>query len=432
MKENKSKINIIYGIEDKPVLSKAVPLAFQHVLAMFAGNITVPLLLSALLVLSKQETAFLIQCALFTAGITTFIQIIRYKGIGSGLPIVMGTSNAFIPVVLAIAKTSGIGGVLGAGFIGGLFEIFIGKNLSRLKRFLTPMLSGVVVLTIGITLIPVAIRQAAGGNTDMGNLRSILVSSIVLVTIIIFNQNKNKFLKSSSILLGLMVGYIISFFMGEVDISPVIESNWVSMPRPFAYKWIFEPGAVIAMLFMYIATSIETIGDISALTIGAEGREPRNEEMSGGVIADGLGSSLAALFNGFPNTSYTQNIGVVSLTGVFSRHVVKIGGIILIILSLFPKFASLIAIMPEPVLGGAAIAMFSMIAVTGISLLQNIELNSRNILIITVSLGLSIGLNLVPEATQQLPANLQLILRSGVVPSALITMVLDVVLPENQ
>lgn len=431
MGNKKSDIDIVYGINDKPELSKAIPLAFQHILAMFAANITVPLLLSGLLDLPSSETTFLIQCALLMAGVTTFIQIAKYKGIGSGLPIVMGTSNAFISTVLAIAGTFGIGGVLGASFVGGLFEVFLGKNLLRLKKVFTPLVSGIVVLTIGITLMPVGIKQAAGGSTDMGNLKSLAISTSVLIVIILFNQSRSKFLKSSSILMGLVFGYVISYFAGIIDVTPVMESTWFSLPKPFAYKWTFEPAAIVAMVFMYIATSIETIGDISALTMGAEGREPTDEEMSGGVIADGLGSSLAALFNGMPNTSYTQNIGVVTLTGVFSKYVVKIGAVILIILSVLPKFGSLISIMPEPVLGGAAIAMFSMVAVSGLTLLKNIKFNSRNSLIIAISVGVGVGLNLVPEATQYLPRDIQLFLTSGVVPSALIAIVLNLFMKEE-
>lgn len=432
MGEKKTDIDIIYGVEDRPGLSKAIPLAFQHILAMFAGNITVPLLVSGLLGLSASETTFLIQCALFMAGIATFMQIAKYKGIGSGLPIVMGTSNAFISTVLAIAKDFGIEGVLGASFIGGLFEILLGKNHSKLKKIFTPLVSGIVVLTIGITLIPVGIKQAAGGGSNMGDLKSLLIATIVLITIIILNQNKNKFLRSSSILLGIIVGYIVSFFFNMLDATPVLEASWFSLPKPFVYKWTFHPTAIIAMLFMYVATAIETIGDISAITIGAEGREATDKEMSGGVIADGLGSSVAAIFNAFPSTSYTQNIGVISLTGVFSRHVVKIGAIILIILSLFPKFGSLIAIIPEPVLGGAAIAMFSIIAVSGLSLLRKIKLNSRNTLIIAVAVGLGVGLSIVPEATQNLPRELQLFLTSGVGPSAMVSIILDLLLPDEE
>lgn len=428
MEEKKTDIDIIYGINDKPELPKAIPLAFQHILAMFAGNITIPLLLAGLINLPPSETTFLIQCALFVAGVTTIIQIVKFKGIGSGLPIVMGTSNAFVSTVLAIGQSFGIEGVLGASFIGGIFEMILGKNLNKLRRIFTPLVSGIVVLTIGITLIPVGVEQAVDG----GNLQSILISSVVLLAIIIFNQSKNNFLRSSSILLGIVVGYILSYFLGILDLAPIFESEWFSIPKPFVYKWTFNPTAIIAMLFMYLATAIETIGDISAITIGAENREATEEEMSGGVLADGLGSAFAALFNAFPNTSYTQNIGVISLTGVFSRSIVKIGAIILIILSIFPKFSSLIAVIPEPVLGGASIAMFSIIVVSGLSLLREVKLDSRNSLIIAIAVGLGVGLNIVTEAVQHMPESLQLFLTSGVGPSAIIAIIMDQALPKRE
>ncbi len=218
----------------------------------------------------------------------------------------------------------------------------------------------------------------------------------------------------------------------EISFEAVTQSSWISFPRPLVYKLAFEPSAIIAMLFMYIATSIETIGDISALTGAAEGREASADEMRGGVLADGIGSAIGAFFNAFPNTSYTQNIGVVNLTGVFSRHVVKIGAMILLILALLPKFAAIISLMPEPVLGGAAIAMFSMVMVSGLVLLKNVRYTGRNLLIIAVSIGMGVGLNLVPEATSQLPENIQLFLTSGVVPASLISIFLNVILPEDE
>lgn len=430
--ENKmTEINIVYGIDDKPELSKSIPLAFQHILAMFASNITVPLLLSNALNLSSKDTTFLIQCALFMAGVATFIQINKKGTIGSGLPIVMGTSNAFIATVLAIGTQFGIGAVLGASLVGGLFEGLIALNLDKLKKVFTPLISGIVVLSIGITLIPVGIKQAAGGSGDIGSLRNLFISTTVLITIIIFNQYGSNFTKSSSVLIGLVVGYIISLFMNLIDFSPIIEASWVSFPRPFAYKWVFEPSAIIAMIFMYIATSIETIGDISALTSGAEGREATPKELKGGVLADGVASVISAFFNAFPNTSYTQNIGVVNLTGVFSRHVVKIGAIILLILALLPKFAAIISIMPEPVLGGASIAMFSMVMVSGLTLLKNTRYTSRNLLIIAISIGVGVGLNLVPEVTSQFSKNIQLFLTSGVVPASIISITLNLLLPQD-
>ncbi|GEM03910.1 uracil permease [Halolactibacillus miurensis] len=427
---NESDLDIIYGINDQPTLKKAVPLAFQHILAMFAANATLPLLISSILNLSAAQTTLLIQSALLMSGVTTLIQISRNRGIGSRLPLVMGTSNAFISTSLAIATDFGIGAVFGAAFIGGLVEFFIGKYLDKLQRFFPPLVNAIVVLTIGITLIPVGITQAAG-SINTGSLRNLFVALVVLISIIIFHQSSHVFLKSSSILLGIVVGYVMSYFLGMVDFSAITQTSWLSFPKPYQFQWKFEPVAIFSMIFMYLATSIETLGDVSALTRGAEGREPTNEEMSGAIMADGLSSSLASLFNSFPNTSYTQNVGVVSLTGVFSRYIVKLGAFILLILSFVPKFSAIISVMPEPVLGGAAIAMFSMVAVSGISLMQTIKLNSRNMLIIAISLGLGVGLNLVPEATQQLPLNMQIVLTSGVVPAAVTSIILNVILPES-
>ncbi|WP_218144073.1 uracil-xanthine permease family protein [Amphibacillus marinus] len=422
--------DILYGINDKPALTKSIPLAIQHILAMFAANATLPLLMAALLDFSIEETALLIQCALLVAGITTILQVSRVRKIGSGLPIVMGTSNAFISTSLAIATDFGIGAVLGASFVGGLVEFFIGHHLRFFRKIFTPLIGGIVVLTIGITLIPVGVKQAAG-SINTGSPTNLLIAALVLISIICFHQSKHTFLKSSSILLGLILGYVVSLLVGVMEFTEITKSSWFSIPLPYQYQWSFEPAAIFTMIFMYLASTIETIGDVAALTKGAEGREPTEEEVAGAVKADGLSSCFASIFNAFPNTSYSQNVGVVSLTGVFSKHIVKIGGIILIILALVPKVSTAISVMPEPVLGGAAIAMFAMVAVSGIKLIQDINLNSRNMLIITISLGVGVGLNLVPEATQQLPFNLQVVLTSGVGPAAIISIFLNLLLPEE-
>lgn len=432
MAEVKENRDILYRIEDKPELKKAVPLAFQHIFAMFAANITVPLMVAALLDLPGKDKTFLIQCALFMAGVGTLIQIRKGKKIGSGLPIVMGTSNAFLATVLSIAGTYGIGAVFASSFIGGLFEMVLGKSLHKLKKVFTPLVSGVVVVTLGVTLIPVAIRQAAGGVSNMGDLKSLGIASVVLLTIVLCHKSKNRFVKSASILIGILAGFLLSGILGMLDGSAIRSASWMAVPKPFQYQWKFYPAAIIGMLFMYVATTIETLGDISAITVAGEDREPTEEEKTGGILADGFASSLAAIMNGFPNTSYTQNIGVVNLTGVFSRHVVRIGAYMLLILAFFPKFAAVLSMIPIPVLGGASIAMFSMVAVSGFSLLGKIPFTSRNSLIIALSLGLGIGLSLVPEALGDLHQDIQLILTSGVVPSALTAISLDLFLPAEE
>lgn len=432
MTEKRVNPDILYGMEDRPELKKAVPLAFQHIFAMFAANITVPLMVSALLDLPPADKTFLIQCALFMAGVGTLIQIRKGKKIGSGLPIVMGTSNAFIATVMSIAGTYGIGAVFASSFVGGLFEMVLGKSLPKLKKVFTPLVSGVVVVTLGVTLIPVAVKQAAGGAGNLGDPTALLLASVVLLTIVFCHRSKNRFVKSASILLGILTGFVLSLFLGILDGGAIKDASFVAMPLPLRYQWRFYPAAIIGMLFMYVATTIETLGDISAITIAGEDREPTEEEKTGGVLADGLSSALAALMNGFPNTSYTQNIGVVNLTGVFSRHVVRIGAYMLLLLAFFPKFSAVLSMIPVPVLGGASIAMFSMVAVSGFSLLGKIPFTSRNSLIIALSLGLGIGLSLVPEALGHLHQDIQLILTSGVVPSAVTAIGLDLFLPAEE
>ncbi len=423
--------SIIYDFEDRPRLIWSIPLAFQHIVSMFVANITVPLLVSQVLNLTYEQTSFFIQCALLSSGIATLIQVNKIGIFGSKLPIVMGTSNAFIATVIAITKNYSIGAVLGASLIGSLIEIFIGFNLNYLKKFFNNLVSGIIVTTIGITLIPVAFKQAMDLTSKQLSIKSILISSLVLLIIIVLSASKNKTIKTSSVLISILAGYLIMYFIGELSFKPVVDANWITVPIPYQYKFEFKIGPILAMAFMYIATSIETVGDVSAITYMAKNREASNKELKGAVLSDGIGSLIASFLNAFPNTSYTQNIGVMSLTGVYSRHIVKIGGIMLIIGSLFPKLAAVIAIIPKPVLGGASIAMFSMIVVSGLSILKRVEFTNRNLLIIAISIGVGVGLSIVPEYTSLLSQDLQFILTSGVIPSGILAITMDKLLPKE-
>lgn len=431
MDENKNAIEIIYNVNDVPEGYKKYIYALQHILAMFAANVTLPILVVGIAGLSGYQGTLLIQSAMFMAGVATLIQVQGVGPIGSRLPIVMGTSNAFISTVLAITAQFGIGATLAASFVGGIFESILGNYLNRVRKIFTPLITGIVVMTIGITLIPVGIRQAAGSKTEVGFGAPInlILSSLVILTIILCYKSKNKFLKSASILMGIVVGYMISILLNMIDFSVVAESRWISFPSVFSFRWEFHIAAIIAMVFMYLATAVETVGDVSALTVVAQNREATPEENRGAVLADGLASAIAAVFNAFPNTSYTQNIGVVNLTGVFSTIVVKIGAIILIVMSLFPKIAAVILVVPEPVLGGATLITFSMVFVSGISLVSRSKMTSRNMLIIALSVGLGVGLNIVPEVVSYFPSSIALMLTSGVVPSATLAILLNWFLP---
>ncbi|WP_316898638.1 nucleobase:cation symporter-2 family protein [Pseudodesulfovibrio indicus] len=423
----------LFGFDERPQGIKAILFAFQHLLAMFSGNILCPIIVCNMLALPHSEKTFLLQAALFSAGVATLIQVRRIGPVGSGLPIVMGTSNAFIPTIAGIAGRYGIGAVLATGFLGGLFEGMLGAILPKIRKILTPLVSGVVVLTIGITLIPVGIRQAAGGSTNFGSIENLLLSGLVLTCIVVFSQFGPIVTRSAAIMISMVIGFVAAALAGLVDFTPVAEASWVSFPSPFQYTWSVPLDALIAMLLMYTVTSAETVGDVFAITALAENRAATIDESRGAVMADGVGSSIAAFFNAFPNTSYSQNIGVMAISGVMSRHVVQTSGIILLILALLPKISALIAIIPTAVLGGAAIVLFSTVASSGLLILRKVPLNRRNILIIAVSAGLGIGLNAVPESLNILPDGLRLIFaETGVATSTLVAILLDRILPEAE
>ena len=423
-----------YDIDGKPPLKEAIPLGLQHVLAMFAGNVTVPLIIAGALGLTIGEKTFLIQCAMLVAGITTLIQANRIGPVGANLPIVMGTSFGFVPTSIAIGKEFGLSGILGAAFVGGFFEAILGYFLKPLRKYFPPIVTGTVLLTIGLSLLPTGIKYFAGGvgAPDFGSLQNLALGSLVLVTIIFFNQYFKGILRMAAILIGIIVGYIAAIFMGKVDFTSVMDAAWFSIPTPMAYGMTFHGPAIIAMLILYVVTTVETVGDISGITVGGAGREATDQELSGGVIADGLASSFAALFNAFPNTSFSQNVGIVSLTGIMSRYVVSVGAVFLILAGLVPKLGAVLAVMPQSVLGGAAVVMFAMIATSGIVLVTKDELNQRNLLIVAVALGLGLGLGSVPEALQHLPKSVNLIFSgSGMVVSCMIALVLNIILPKE-
>lgn len=426
-------IKPICGIDDRLPPGPRFMYAVQHLFAMFSGNILCPILVANLIKAPITEKAFLIQCSLFAAGLATIIQVRRIGPVGSRLPIVMGTSNAFIPTVLGIASRYGVGAVLATSFVGGVFETFLGTILPKIRRYFTDIVLGIVILTIGLTLIPVGINQFGGGNKDFGSLRNLLLAGATSLTIIICNQFFAGVTRSAAILIGMIVGYVIAWFMGMVDFTSVWQASWVSFPMPFQYSWSLPWDAVIAMLLMYVVTAAETMGDATGITMGGEGRPATFAETRGSVLADGVGSSLAALFNAFPNTSYSQNVGVVTLTGVMSRHVVAVCAYILLVISLLPKLSAVLALMPTPVLGGASIIMFSMVASSGLVVLSAVPLNRRNLLIIAVSLGFSVGLNAKPATLGILPDGLRLIFaETGVATATLMSILLDQILPKEK
>ena len=427
--------NSKYDLDGKPPLREAIPLGLQHILAMFVGNVTVPIIIAGILGFTDIEKTILIQSAMFVAGIATLVQLYPIGRVGARMPVVMGTSFGFLPTCIAIGKSFGLAGILGAQFLGGFFCGILGLFLKPLRKFFPSLVTGTVVLTIGLSLLPTGIQYMSGGvgAEDFGSPANWLIAFVVLITVVVLKQFTKGFTSLASILLGLIAGYIVAIPLGKVDFSAVSQAGWFAFPKPLHFGLEFHWEAIVAMLIMYVVTTVETVGDISGIAMGGANREATDRELSGGIISNGLGSSFAALFNALPNTSYSQNVGLVSFTGIMSRFVVATGAVFLIVAGLIPKLGAIVVTIPQSVLGGATIVMFSQIALTGITLITQKKLTNRNKIIVGLALAFGLGLGQVPEALAYLPESAQLIFGgSGIVIACIVALALNILLPEEK
>lgn len=462
----------IYELEGRVPLKTAIPLGLQHVMAMFVGNLTPLLVITGAcgIVSGSDLQIALLQNAMFIAGVVTLVQLFTIGPVGARLPIIMGTSSGFIGVCRSISAVMGggivaYGAVMAASFIGGLFETVLGFFLKPLRKFFPAVVTGTVVLSIGLSLISVGIASFAGGSgaADYGSLENLFVGFVVLVVILALKHGTKGMTSVSSILIGIIVGYILVSIMALVlpttfinpetgeevtkawvlNWSKVVEAPWISLPKPLyilkdtitgdVLKFVFSPKAITPLLIMFIVTAVETVGDISGITEGGLGREATDKELSGGVMCDGLGSSFAALFGVLPNTSFSQNVGLVAITKVVNLFALSMGAIFLILCGFFPKLAAIVSIMPQSVLGGAAVIMFSSIVVSGIQLVTKWPVKARSVTIISVALGLGYGLGANPAALEKLPEFFTLIFGgSGIVPAAVVAIILNIILPKDE
>ena len=439
----------------RPPMVAVVPLGIQHVLAMFAGNITVPLLVA--LAAGPQYVAVLVQIALLAAGVATLIQTVGIGPVGSRLPVVQGTSFAYVGILTtAIKGGATLAAVFGASLVGGLFQMVLGYFIPQVRRFIPALVSGVVVMTIGLTLLPVGIKYSAGcgaypapfcEQAGFGNASNWAMALFVIAITLVIRRYGRGVWSTASIFVGLVIGYLVAIPFGMVDgkkAGAIAEAAWVGLPDTW-FGLEFTSATAISliglMIIMAFITTIETVGDISGITMGGANREPSDRELKGGVMADGLGSAVVALFGGLPNTSYSQNVGLVSFTKVMSRHVVTVGAVFLILCGLVPKLAAIIAALPQPVLGGAAVVMFGLIVAAGLKLVAQSGLNTRNMLIAAISLGLGMGLWQVdqlaraagfgPLPVDLLPAWSVPLFLSGIVVSGVSAAILNALMPEE-
>ncbi len=459
--ENKGAEYDFYG---KMSLKKAIPLGMQHVLAMFVGNLTPIILITGACGLGA-GTEFadlqvaLLQNAMLIAGIVTLIQLFAIGPVGGKVPIIMGTSSGFIGVCNSVASVMGggilaYGAIMGASLIGGLFEGVLGLMLKPLRKFFPPVVTGAVVLSIGLSLISVGVNSFGGGSSakDFGSLENLMLGAIVLIVIVALKHGTKGMTSASSILIGIIVGYIVAGIMATVlpttgidadgveytkawvlNWDKVASASWFAVPKILPVKLVFDLRAILPILIMFIVTAVETVGDISGVMVGGMDREATDTELSGGVICDGLGSTLAALFGVLPNTSFSQNVGLVTMTKIVNRLALATGAVFLVLCGLFPKLAALISIMPQSVLGGAAVMMFSSIVVSGIQLITKEKMTPRSITIVSVALGLGYGLGANSNVLTGLPQYIQLIFGgSGIVPAAIVAIVLNIILPKEK
>ena len=395
-----------------PPMGQAAPLGLQHVLAMFASNVTPSIIVAgaAGLQFGGAEQVYLIQMAMLFAGIATLFQTVGFGPVGARLPIMQGTSFAFVGVLAGIAATQGLGVALTSCIIGGLIHFALGSVIANIRYLFPPLVTGLVILAIGLYLVPVGIKYAAGGAADFqmaaesfGSLMHWTVALTVIVVALGFKFMTKGILSNAAILLGLIAGYLVAFMFGMVNFAAVGKASWVTGLQTLPYGFEFNLGAVIGVTIVSIVSAVETIGDTSATAKAGAGREATDEEISGATYADGLGTAVAGVFGGLPNTSFSQNVGIVGMTGIMSRHVVTIAGAIMVICGLIPKIGAIIASMPLPVLGGGVIVMFGMVAAAGLNVLSEIKMSRRNMIIIALSLSIGLGFNLVPSAVQYLP-----------------------------
>ena len=429
-------------------MGQAIPLGIQHVMAMFASNVTPAIIIASVAGFGFGAPGadipainYMIQMAILFAGVATLIQTIGIGPIGAKLPIVQGTSFAFLPVMIPAVAGAGVGGMAGlmtGVMIGGLFHFCLGFVVGKIRFALPPLVTGLIVLMIGLALIKVGIEYAAGGagafnmsKPEWGGLNNwIMAFTVILVTLAVKFFTKG-FLSAAAVLIGLIAGYIVALMMGVVDYSKIGFAANFGVPSPFHFGFEINWGIIIGMCLMAFVSAIETVGDVSGITKGGAGREATDKEISGATFADGLGTAIAGVFGSLPNTSFSQNVGLVAMTGIMSRHVVTIGAVFLVFCGLSPKVAAVVNTIPFPVLGGGVIVMFGMVAASGINMLSDVNWNKRNMVIFAVSLTMGLGLQQVPDAMKFLNPTVNMLLSTGLLPAAILAIFLNLVIPDE-
>jgi len=425
--------SLVYGIDDRPPIAELLPLGLQHLVAMILSNVTVPLLIAGAIGVSAADTALLVQMVLLMAGLATIVQSYPIGPIGGRIPMVMGTSIAFVGGLASIGREYGLATVFGACLAAAVVEVGFGFAIRRLRGLFPPLVNGIVVMLIGLTLIPVGIDYAAGGvkALDYGSLSNLAIAALVLLVTLTLNQFGRGFVSYGSMVLGVAAGYVLALALGKVHFASLADTAWLALPRPLAFGLEFHWGPILVVAFVYLISTMETVGDIAG-TLAAAGRQPTTRELRGGLLADGVMSAIAALWSAFPNTSYSQNVGLVNFTGVASRHVTAMTGALLVFMGLVPKVGAFFATIPAPVIGGGGLIMFAMIFTSGAKIVhQGARWNQRTLIIMATAISLGLGVELRPEVLQHTPQWTQDFFGSGLITGGLTALGLNLILPNR-
>ena len=412
---------LLYGIEERPPLREAFFAALQHLLAIFIAIVTPPLIIAGALGLDHETTGFLVSMALFASGLSTFIQCRRIGGVGTGLLCIQGTSFSFIGPIISTGMLGGLPLIFGVCIAAAPVEMVISRLLRYTQKVITPLVSGIVVTLIGMSLIKVGIIACGGGTAareagTFGNPGYLGLAALVLALIVLFNRSRNRYLRMSSIFIGLGTGHLIAWWAGMIDFASVQHYGGINLPVPFKYGLAFDLSSFIAIALIFVITAIEAYGDITANSL-ISGEPVKGERFikraSGGILADGMNSMLAGIFNSFPNSVFAQNNGIIQLTGVASRYVGYYIAGMLMILGLFPAIGLVFSLIPEPVLGGATLLMFGTVAAAGIQIIASQRIGRKEVLVIALSLSFGLSVELVPEVLDKMSITVRNIFSSG-------------------
>ncbi|WGE66615.1 purine permease [Actinobacillus equuli subsp. haemolyticus] len=427
--------NLRYPVDSKPPFGLTLLLAAQHLLAALGGIIAVPLVIGNVLKLPTPDTIVLVNAALLVSGIVTIIQCQGIGPIGLRLPSVMGTSFTFVAAALAIGFSEhGVAGIMGASLVGSLVMIIGSFFMPYVRKLFPPVVTGVVVMMIGLSLIPVAVDWFAGGqkgDSHYADPANLAMATFVLVLVVILVQWGKGIFSAAAIVIGMMVGYVVALALGWINFDAVKNAETFAIPQPLHFGLAFPISGIIGMSIAYLVTIVESSGNFLALG-NATQTEITGKHLRGGVLCDGLGSAFAAIMSTTPFSSFAQNIGVISLTGVASRYVVTIMGVLLVLAGVFPWLGALIVSIPSPVLGGAGLMMFAMIIAAGIQMLDKVERSKRNGLIIAISIGCGLAVTTRPELLDKLPSFFKEVFGSGITVGSLLALVLNLILPEDK